>query len=176
MLEDKNFTKYLNRHEIDAAVQSLANRINDDYAGKELLLIGVLKGAFMFMADLVRHLKVEARVEFVRLSSYGKGRTSSGTVTMVKDIHTDLRGKHVLIVEEIIDSGRTLKFLFERIKGAGPASIEIVTLLDKSAKRVVDVPVKYIGRKIDDQFLVGYGLDLDQEYRYLPDIHAVEEV
>ena len=153
MIDEKNFTKYLSRHEIQAAVESLANRINTDYEGKPLVLVGVLKGAVVFMADLVRHLKGDVEVEFVRLSSYGKARTSSGTVTIIKDIQADIRGKHVLIVEEIIDSGRTLKFLFERLKSSGPASVEIVTLLDKASKRVVEVPVKYVGRLIDEFFL-----------------------
>jgi hypoxanthine phosphoribosyltransferase len=174
MLDDKNFTKYLNRHEIDAAVQSLANRINADYEGKRVVLVGVLKGAIVFMADLVRHLKIENEVEFVRLSSYGKARTSSGTVTILQDIHADIRGKDVLIVEEIIDSGRTLKFLYDRLKASGPASVEIVTLLDKASKRVADVPVKYVGRAIDDQFLVGYGLDLEEHCRNLPDIYYLK--
>lgn len=174
ILDDKNFTKYLNRHEIDAAVQSIANRINADYEGKEVVLVGVLKGAIIVMADLVRHLKIDAEIEFVRLSSYGKARTSSGTVTILKDIGADIRGKHVLIIEEIIDSGRTLKFLYERLKQAGPASVEIVTLLDKEAKRVVDVPVKYVGRTIDDQFLIGYGLDLEEKCRNLPDIYYLK--
>ena len=169
-LDEKNFTKYLNRHEISAAVQAVANRINQDYEGKPIVLVGVLKGAILFMADLVRHLKGDVEVEFVRLSSYGKARTSSGTVTIVKDIQADIRDKHVLIVEEIIDSGRTLKFLYERLKSSGPASVEIVTLLDKSSKRVVEVPVKYVGRTIDDQFLVGYGLDLEEYCRNMPDI------
>lgn len=174
MMDDKNFTKYLNRHEIDAAVQSLANRINADYEGKQLVMVGVLKGAIIFMADLIRQLKVETEVEFVRLSSYGKARTSSGTVTILKDISCDIRGKHVLIVEEIIDSGRTLKFLFERLKTSGAASVEIVTLLDKASKRVVDVPVKYVGRPIDDQFLIGYGLDLEEKCRNLPDVYYLK--
>jgi hypoxanthine phosphoribosyltransferase len=174
MLDEKNFTKYLNRHEIDAAVQSIANRINADYEGKQVVLIAVLKGAIIFVSDLIRHLKIEADVEFVRLSSYGKARTSSGTVTLLKDIQADIRDKHVIIVEEIIDSGRTLKFLYERIKSAAPASIEICTLLDKAAKRVVDVNVKYVGRNIDDQFLVGYGLDLEERCRNLPDVYYLK--
>ncbi len=174
MLDLKNFTKYLNSHEIDATVQALASRINEDYKGKELVLVGVLKGAILFIADLMRYLKVDTEVEFVRLSSYGKARTSSGTVTILKDIQADIRDKHVLILEEIIDSGRTLKFLYERIKVAGPASVEIVTLLDKASKRVVEVPVKYIGRAIDDQFLVGYGLDLEEHCRNLPDIYYLK--
>jgi hypoxanthine phosphoribosyltransferase len=174
ILDEKNFTKYLNRHEIDAAIQSLANRINADYEGKDVVLVGVLKGAILVMADLVRHLKMNCEVEFVRLSSYGKGRTSSGTVTILKDIQGDIRGKHVLIIEEIIDSGRTLKFLYERLKASGPASVEIVTLLDKASKRIVDVPVKYVGRVVDDQFLVGFGLDLEEHARNLPDIYYLK--
>src|ERR1700676_1511962 len=106
MIDDKNFTQYLNRHEIDASVQALAARINADYEGKPVVLVGVLKGAIVFMADLERHLKMETEVEFVRLSSYGKARASSGTVTILKDIQADIRNKHVLIVEEIIDSGQ----------------------------------------------------------------------
>jgi len=173
-MDDRNFTKYLTRHEIEATVVALANRIDADYEGKKVVLVGVLKGAIIFIADLIRHLKTDAEVEFVRLSSYGKARTSSGTVTILKDIGIDIRDKHVLIVEEIIDSGRTLKFLYERLKASGPASVEIVTLLDKASKRVVDVPVKYVGRGIDDQFLIGYGLDLEEKARNLPDIHYLK--
>lgn len=174
MIEDRNFTKYLSRHEIDASVQALANRINADYEGKPVVVVGVLKGAIVFMADLVRHLKMDVEVEFVRLSSYGKARTSSGTVTIVKDIQADIRDKHVLIIEEIIDSGRTLKFLFERLKASNPASVEIVTLLDKASKRIVDVPVKYVGRTVEDQFLIGYGLDLEEKCRNLADIYYLK--
>jgi hypoxanthine phosphoribosyltransferase len=174
MLDTRNFTKYLNRHEIDAAVQSIANRLNDDYAGKQVVLVCVLKGAIVFIADLVRHLDFDYEVEFVRLSSYGKARTSSGTVTMIKDIQTDIQGKHILIIEEIIDSGRTLKFLYERLLKSNPASVEIVTLLDKKDKRVVDTPVKYMGRECSDQFLVGYGLDLEEKCRNLPDIYFLK--
>lgn len=174
MLDNKNFTKYLNRHEIEAAVQSIANRLNADYDGKKVVLVPVLKGAILFVADLIRLLKFDPEVDFVRLSSYGKARTSSGTVTLLKDIQLDVRDKHVLIIEEIIDSGRSLKFLYERLKTAGPASVEVVTLLDKSAKRIVDVPVKYIGKPIDDQFLVGYGLDLEEKCRNLRDVYYLK--
>jgi hypoxanthine phosphoribosyltransferase len=174
VIDEKNFTQYISRQEIETLVETLAYQINQDYAGKELLLVGVLKGAILFLADLVRHIQCPTEIEFVRLSSYGKARTSSGTVTLLKDIHVDISNKHVLIVEEIIDSGRTLKFLFERIKSARPASVEIVTLLDKSSKRVVDVPVKYVGRKIEDQFLIGYGLDLEEHCRNLPDVYYLK--
>ena len=134
----------------------------------------VLKGAIVFMADLVRQLPVDHDVEFVRLSSYGRARTSSGTVTILKYISADIRGKHVLIVEEIIDSGRTLRFLYDRLKSSGPASVEIVTLLDKASKRVVDVPVKYVGRATEDPFLIGYGLDLEERCRNLPEIYYLK--
>ncbi len=174
MIDEKNFTKYLSRHEIDAAVQNIAHRLNQDYEGKQVVLVGVLKGAILFIADLVRHLKFDAEIEFVRLSSYGKARTSTGTVTILKDIGADIRGKHVLIIEEIIDSGRTLRFLYDRLLSSGPATVEIVTLLDKTAKRVAEVPVKYVGRAIDDQFLVGYGLDLEEHCRNLPDIYYLK--
>jgi hypoxanthine phosphoribosyltransferase len=174
IIDDRNFQKYLSRHEIEASVQELAARINKDYEGKSVLLVAVLKGAILFAADLARHLKVEHEVEFVRLSSYGKARTSSGTVTILKDIGVDIRGKHVLILEEIIDSGRTLRFLYDRLKASAPASVEIVTLLDKAAKRVVDIPVKYVGRLVEDQFLIGYGLDLEEKCRNLPDIYYLK--
>ncbi len=174
MIDDKNFTQYITREEIQATVVELAARINKDYADKHLVLVCVLKGAILFMADLVRQLKVDFEVEFVRLSSYGKARTSSGTVTVVKDIQADIRGKHVLIVEEIIDSGRTLRFLYDRLKTSGAESVEIITLLDKTSKRVVEVPVKYVGRPIADQFLVGYGLDLEEYCRNLPDVYYLK--
>ncbi len=174
MLDNRNFTKYLSSHEIEATVVDIAEKINRDYKGKEVLLIAVLKGAVVFAADLIRHLKVDAQIEFVRLSSYGKGRESSGTVTIIKDIESDVRGKNVLIVEEIIDSGRTLKFLFDRLQASNPESVEIVTLLDKVNKRVVEVPVKYVGRETSDQFLIGYGLDLEEKCRNLKDIYYLK--
>jgi len=165
------FTQYLNSDEIQAIVSRLAEEIRKDYHGKTLLLIGVLKGASVFMADLMRALKTDVEIDFVRLSSYGKEKTSSGTVTLLKDISRDIRGKHVLIVEEIIDSGRSLKFLRDRLIQSEPASLEIVSLLDKAEKRIVDVQVKYVGRKVDDQFLIGYGLDLEEHERNLPEIY-----
>ena len=174
LLDQKNFTKYLNRHEIDVAVKGVAEKLNRDYAGKKVVLVCVLKGAYVFCADLMRALTIDADVEFVRLSSYGRALRSSGTVTILKDISVDVREKHVLIVEEIIDSGRTLRFLYDRLKSANPASVEIVTLLDKKAKRVTDVPVKYVGREIEDQFLVGYGLDLEEKCRNLPDVYYLK--
>lgn len=169
-MDERNFTQYMSRHEIEGAIDGIAAKINKDYEGKKVVLICVLKGAYVFCADLIRKLNFDVELEFVRLSSYGKAKTSSGTVTILKDIGVDIQDKHVLIVEEIIDSGRTLKFLYERLEASGPASVEIVTLLDKKSKRVVDVPVKYIGKLIEDQFLIGYGLDLEERSRNLADI------
>lgn len=173
-LDQNSFEKFLNKHEIEAICAELGKKISQDYAGKQIVLVCVLKGAIIFLADLIRHIKVENEVEFVRLSSYGKGRESTGTVTILKDISSDIRGKHVLIVEEIIDSGRTLRFLYDRLQSSGPASVEIVTLLDKATKRVTDVPVKYVGKLTQDQFLVGYGLDLEEKARNIPDIYFLK--
>jgi hypoxanthine phosphoribosyltransferase len=164
------FRRVLSESDLKILVRDLADRIRKDYDGTPVLLIGVLKGAFVFMTDLMRELRMDVEIDFVRLSSYGKSRQSSGTVTLLKDISRDIRGKHVLIVEEIIDSGRSLKFLYERLIQSEPASLEIVTLLDKADKRMVQVPVKYVGRKVDDQFLIGYGLDLEERARNLREV------
>lgn len=174
IIDKKNFTKFFNETDIESIVASLAMQLNRDYQGKDVVCIAVLKGACVFVADLVRQLKIDVQVDFVRMVAYGKGQGNSGTVTFVKDISTDVRGKHVLIIEEIIDSGRNLKFLFDRLKSSQPASIEVVTFLDKRGKRLVDVPVKYSGRIIDDQFLVGYGLDLEEKCRNLPEIYYLK--
>ena len=184
-IDTRHFHPYLSRHDIEAVIVELAGRINRDYEGKDVVLVTVLKGPILFISDLVRALKIDAQVEFVRLSNYGKSKSAipkksatpsddEGTVVLVKDIQTNIRGKHVLIVEEIIDSGRALNFLYERLKMAKPASIEVVTLLDKESKRLSSVPVKYVGRKVTDQFFVGYGLDLEERARNLPDIYYLK--
>ena len=169
-LGNARFQIYLTEAEIKELVETLATRIRNDYAGKSVLLVGVLKGAYVFTADLMRALRMDVEIDFVRLSSYGKEKQSTGTVTLLKDISRDIRGKHVLIVEEIIDSGRSLRFLYDRLIQSEPASLEIVTLLDKAEKRIVDVPVKYVGKKVGDHFLIGYGLDLEERARNLSDI------
>ena len=168
------FSQYLSEEQIQKSVQELAARIRADYQGKTLLLVCVLKGAYAFTADLMRALKMDVEIDFVRLSSYGKEKTSTGTVTLIKDISRDIRDQHVLIVEEIIDSGRSLRFLYDRLIQSSPASLEIVTLLDKSAKRVVEVPVKYVGIQVEDPFLIGYGLDLEERERNLPAIYSMK--
>lgn len=159
--------KFLSAPEIEALVEQLAERIRKDYDGRTVHLIGVLKGAFVFTADLMRALRMDVEIDFVRLSK------ASGTVTLLKDISRDVRGKHVLVVEEIIDSGRSLKFLLDRLNASQPASIAVVTLLDKRSKRVADVNVQYVGRTVDDPFLIGYGLDLEERERNRPEIFSL---
>ena len=175
MFDERQFRPYLKADEIQETVKVLAEKINADYGVEDrVLLVGVLKGAFVVMADLIRELHADVDVDFVRTSSYGKSLTSTGTVTILKDISADIRDRHVIIVEEIIDSGRTLKFLYDRLKAANPKSLKIATLLDKQSKRVVDVPADYVGRVVDGEFLIGYGLDLEEKCRNLPDMYALK--
>lgn len=157
----------LNREEIDAIVQDLAVRIDRDYEGKDVLLVGVLKGALMIMADLSRAMKSQVTIDFMAVSSYGSGTKSSGVVRILKDLEEDLMDRHVLIVEDIVDSGLTLSWLKTNLKSRGPASVEIVTLLRKPDALAVDIDVKYTGRDIPNEFVVGYGLDFNQKYRNL---------
>lgn len=177
MIDDRNFEKYLDRHEIEESVQQLAQKISEDYKGETVVIVGVLKGAFMFMADLVRRIdndSVEVHTDFVRLHTYKKEKNTGGTVTLLQDISCDIQDKHVIILEQIIDSGRKLKFLYDRLKYSEPKSIEVMTLFDKANKRVTDVPVKYVGRTISDPFLVGYGLDLEEECRNEADMYYLK--
>ncbi|MBN2282795.1 MAG: hypoxanthine phosphoribosyltransferase [Deltaproteobacteria bacterium] len=164
------------REEILERVESLGEEISRRHEGDEIVFICVLKGAFMFLADLVRHVRVPHAIDFVRLASYGCGSESSGTVTVTKDIELPLAGRHVIIVEDIIDSGLTLSSLRERIEAQGPASVEICTLIDKRGRRKMPAPADYVGFVMDDGFIVGYGLDFDEQYRYLPDICVIEDL
>ena len=157
----------LDRKEIDGIVQDLAARIDRDYEDKDVLLVGVLKGALMIMADLSRAMKSQVTIDFMAVSSYGSGTKSSGVVRILKDLEEDLMDRHVLIVEDIVDSGLTLSWLKTNLESRGPASVEIVTLLRKPDALAVDIDVKYIVRDIPNEFVVGYGLDFNQKYRNL---------
>lgn len=157
----------LSREEIDDIVHDLAGKIDRDYEGKDVLLVGVLKGALMIMADLSRAMSSQVTVDFMAVSSYGSGTKSSGVVRILKDLEEDLMDRHVLIVEDIVDSGLTLSWLKTNLESRGPASVEIVTLLRKPDALSVDIDVKYIGRDIPNEFVVGYGLDFNQKYRNL---------
>jgi hypoxanthine phosphoribosyltransferase len=164
----------ISEEEVQKRVGSLARRISRDFAGRELVLVGVLKGAFVFMADLARKVKIPVKVDFVRLASYGAGTRTSGKVRITKDPEISLRGKDVLIVEDIIDSGITLKYLFRRLRSRRPRSLKTVTLLDKPGRRKVNFHADYVGFTIEDHFVVGYGLDCNEEYRNLPGIYVVD--
>lgn len=154
--------------EIKACVRRLADEINRDYAGKEPLVVGILQGSFVFLADLVRQITLPIRVEFMSVSSYGSGTESSGALNIRLDLAEDIAGRDVILVEDILDSGNTLSRLIPNLLERGPASLKLCVLLDKPDRRVKEVPVDYLGYSIPDAFVVGYGLDYDQKYRNLP--------
>ncbi len=172
-MEGDHLTLLLSREQIASLVKELAHRISEDYGQGELILICILKGAFMFLSDLVRHLRMPLQIDFVRLASYGKGMKSQGSIEITKDVETPLEGKDVLIVEDIIDSGWTLLFLKERLILANPRSVKVCALLDKKARREVEFEGDYIGKNIEDVFVVGYGIDFNEAYRNLPEIYYV---
>jgi hypoxanthine phosphoribosyltransferase len=163
----------LSRTEIAKKVKSLAYRISKNYAGKELIIIGVLKGSFIFMADLIRELTIPAQVDFVRLASYGSDTRSSGTIRITKETELDIRNRDVLIVEDIIDSGLTIAYLLEHLKSFSPRSVKVCAFIDKTERRKVQVPIDYTGLIVERGFLVGYGLDFDEQYRSLPAVYRI---
>jgi hypoxanthine phosphoribosyltransferase len=165
--------RLLTAEEIASIVKNLADQISRDYGVKELILVCILKGAFMFLSDLIRHLRIPVKVDFVRLASYGEGMRSCGLVEISKDIEIPIEGKDVLIVEDIVDSGRTLQFLKERLALSAPRSIKICALLDKKSRREVQIEADYLGKEIEDVFIVGYGIDFNEDYRNLPEIYYV---
>jgi hypoxanthine phosphoribosyltransferase len=165
----------LTRQEIETTVKRLAVEISQDYAGKQPLLISILKGSFMFMADLIRLLDFALEVEFINLSSYGAGTESSGRVRVVQGLRAKLRGRHVLVIEDIVDTGLTVAYLLEYLKKRKPASLKLCVLTDKSSRRKVPVEIDYRGFTVPDKFIVGYGLDWDEKYRNLPDICYLED-
>ncbi len=178
MIEDyKNFLKeiLIDRDELQARIAELGEEISRDYAGKELLMVCILRGGVFFTVDLMKNVDIPHMVEFMAISSYGAGaRESTGDVRITFDLQTNIRGKHVLLVEDIIDSGHTLASVIERLSVQGPASLEICALLDKASRREVDVPIKYRGFNIEDKFVFGYGLDIDEYFRGLPFIGVVD--
>ena len=163
------------RDAIQKRVRELAGQISKDYADRELIIIGVLKGAFIFMADLIREISIPCRIDFTRLASYGEGSDSSGKVVMTKDIETSIKGKDILIVEDILDTGLTLQYLVGWLKERNPDSLKICVLLDKRKRRKVSFEADYVGFTIDDGFVVGYGLDFNEKYRFSPDIYVIKQ-
>jgi len=158
----------IGEQELQGRIAELGVEISKDYAGSDLLLVGVLKGAVFFLADLMRELTVPCEIDFMAISSYGAGTDSSGVVRILKDLDINISGRHVLVVEDIIDSGLTLSYLMRSLKARKPASVEICALLTKPERREVAVPVRYTGFEIPNKFVIGYGLDFDERYRNLP--------
>jgi hypoxanthine phosphoribosyltransferase len=156
--------------EIDAKVREIGARITEDYKGEKPLLIGILRGAVVIMSDLMRHIDLQCELDFMDISSYGSGTSSSGVVRILKDLEEDITDRHVLIVEDIIDTGLTLSYLLRSLQARKPASLEICALLSKPSRRRADLDVRYLGFEVPDEFVVGYGLDYAGAYRNLPDI------
>lgn len=158
----------VSEEELTRRVRELGAEISRDYAGRDLVLIGVLKGAVFFLSDLMRQMEPPVEVDFMAVSSYGSATKSSGVVRILKDLDSAIQGRHVLIVEDIVDSGLTLSYLLRSLRDRNPRTVEVCALLVKPAARVVDVPVRYVGFEIPNEFVVGYGLDYQQRYRGLP--------
>ena len=164
----------LTEAEVDKRIQEIGDQISKDYAGKQVHLVCVLKGGSFFMCELAKRISVPVSLDFMSVSSYGSETKSSGVVRIVKDLDEPLKDKHVIVIEDIVDSGRTLSYLLDMLQSRGPADVKLCTLLDKPDRRVVDVKVDYTGFEIPDEFVVGYGLDYDQKYRNLPYIGMVK--
>jgi hypoxanthine phosphoribosyltransferase len=165
----------ISRDQIAKAVTKLALEVNRDYQGRQPLLISVLKGSFLFTADLIRQLDLPLELDFVRLSSYGAARESSGKVRIIQAVRTPVKGRDVLVVEDIVDTGITISFLLEYLKKKQPASLKLCALTDKPSRRKVPVPIDYLGFTVPNEFIVGYGLDCDEKFRNLPDIYVIED-
>ena len=161
--------------ELQRKVEEIGNQISRDYAGKDLVMVGVLRGAVVFIADLLRHLSISCEIDFMAVSSYGSSRDSSGVVRILKDLDDSITGRDVLIVEDIVDSGLTLNYLMRNLQARDPASLEVCALLTKPERRRVDVPIRYTGFEIPNQFVVGYGLDFAQRYRNLDHVALLPE-
>jgi hypoxanthine phosphoribosyltransferase len=159
--------------ELERRVKELGAQISSDYAGRDLFMVAVLKGAVLFVADLMRHLTIQSELDFMAVSSYGSAIDSSGVVRILKDLDASIEGRDVLVVEDIIDSGLTLHYLMRNLKARDPASLEVCALLTKPERRRVDLPIRYVGFEIPNRFAIGYGLDYKQRFRNLPFVAAL---
>jgi hypoxanthine phosphoribosyltransferase len=165
----------IDRETLSGRVAELGAEISADYQGRDLLLIGVLKGAVFFMADLMRRLTIPCEVDFMAISSYGASTDSSGVVRILKDLDINIEGRHVLVVEDIIDSGLTLSYLMRNLESREPATLEVCALLTKPERREIEVPVRYVGFEIPNRFVIGYGLDFGERYRNLPYVAVLSD-
>jgi hypoxanthine phosphoribosyltransferase len=164
----------LNKNDIDNMVARVARKISSDYQDRELILIGILKGAFVFLSDLVRHLTIPVKLDFIRVCSYGSEVSSSGNIRLTKEIEIDVTNKDVLLVEDIVDTGLTLSYILDYLKAFGPKTVKICTLLDKHERRNANIKIDYACHKVDKGFLVGYGLDYNENYRNLAGIYHLK--
>ena len=166
---------FITRQQISERIADLAQQIRRDYRHKNPLLIGILKGSFVFLSDLIRVLNIPLEVDFIRVSSYRSGKESSGEIEVVHDFTTPIAGRDILVIEDIVDTGLSLSFLLDHLRRQKPASLRLCALLDKPSRRKTPVHIDYLGFTIPDKFIVGYGLDFNERYRYLPDICYLEE-
>lgn len=171
----ENFVIYITKEELDKRIAELGKQLDEEYKGKKPIFIGVLNGAFIFLADLMRHVSIPCEVDFMKLSSYGDAKVSSGQVTELKEINADLEGRHVILVEDIIDTGLSMKFMTDRMKLLNPASVSVMTLLHKKEATRHDVQIDYVGFEIPNKFVLGYGLDYAQEGRNLAQVYILED-
>jgi hypoxanthine phosphoribosyltransferase len=170
-----NLETLISKERLKKRVKELAREISRDYKDRNLILVAILKGSFVFLADLIREMKISHQLDFISVASYGTRRKTSGVVRLLKDLSTNIEGKDVIIVEDIIDSGLTLNYIRNNLLTRNPKSLEVVALLNKKKNRKVKIPLKYVGFSIPDKFVVGYGLDYDEQYRNLPYIAELEE-
>ncbi len=166
----------ISERRIQRRVRELADQISEDYEGREPICVGILRGAFVFLGDLIRRLRIPVQVDFMAISSYGASTESSGVVKVLKDLEENIEGRHVLVVEDIVDTGLTLQYLLRTLSARYPATLKVCTLLDRPGRRKVEVPLDYVGFRIPNVFVVGYGLDFNQRYRNLPYIAELKEV
>ena len=164
----------VNAEEIRERVREMGERVTEDYRGEQPLLVGILRGAVVVLSDLVRHVDLRCEIDFMEVSSYGTGTSTSGVVRILKDLRENVTGRHILIVEDIVDTGLTLSYLRRSLLARKPASLEMLALLSKPSRRQVDLEVKYVGFEVPDVFVVGYGIDYAGAYRNLPDIRALD--
>ena len=175
IIGDQKLTELISKNDIKKRISELARDISKNYEGRIPIVIGVLNGSFLFLADIVRELDVEYEVDFIKISSYGNSTNSSGTVRLLKDISADITGRDIILIEDIVDTGLSLKFLKKRFEDAVPNSLAFVTLLHKPCTSKIDFKIDYIGFEIGDEFVVGYGLDYEQKLRGLPSIYTLTE-
>lgn len=175
MLSPDSLEVLITQDEISRVVKRLSQEISRDYRDKHPLLLGILKGSFIFLADLVRLLEIPVEIDFIRLSSYGSSKVSSGKVRVVHGLNSKVRGKDVIVIDDIVDTGLATRFVIDYLSRRKPASVKVCALLDKPSRRQTSVPIEYLGVKIPDRFVVGYGLDYDERFRELPDIRVVED-